>query len=102
MTHEEKLRRFAELLGAARRERYIRQGNSPQFIDRECDVRVVPGKKYTKVDIGSSGVYMVDSDGAIYGIKGYGKVHKGHYYGTLDEIEGWNWGEYRAFKKGAA
>lgn len=31
------------------------------------------------------------STGKIYGIIGYGKIHKGHYYGTLDEIDQWYW-----------
>lgn len=54
-----------------------------------------PGKKFVRVNIGSSGRYMVDlSDGTIYGIKGYGVVHYGHVYGTLDTINDWFWGEY--------
>ena len=62
-------------------------------------VRVVPGPKYTKVDIGPngnlSGKYMIDNEtGVIYGIKGYGKVHKGHVYGTLDTVGDWYWGGY--------
>ena len=62
-------------------------------------VRVVPGPKYTKIDHGPehnmSGFLMIENaTGAIYGIKGYGKVHKGHYYGTLDTAHEWYWGEY--------
>lgn len=53
------------------------------------------GVKYDKVDVGGSGKLMVErSTGKIYGIKGYGKIHKGHYYGTLDEIDQWYWGHY--------
>ena len=59
---------------------------------------VKPGKKYIKVDIGTSGAYMVDLEGNIYGIKAYGVVHKGHQYGTLDTIDAYYWGEYRARK----
>lgn len=62
-------------------------------------VRVKPGKVYTKVDIGPegnmSGKYMVENEtGVIYGIRGYGRVHKGHVYGTLDTVEDWYWGGY--------
>ena len=62
-------------------------------------VQVIPGPKYTKVDIGPahniSGKYMIENEtGIIYGIKGYGKVHKGHRYGTLDTVADWYWGGY--------
>ena len=63
-------------------------------------VSIKPGKKYTKVDVGGSGKYMVDlSDGVIYGIKAYGVIHKGHIYGTLDTIDEWFWGDYTAVRK---
>lgn len=53
------------------------------------------GKKYARVDVGSSGKYMIDmATGEIYGIKAYGVIHKGHFYGTLDDIEGWYFGGY--------
>ena len=57
------------------------------------------GNKYTKVDIGSSGKYMIDKEGNIWGIKAYGQIHKGHYYGTLDTINQYYWGDYQAYKK---
>lgn len=64
-------------------------------------VNIKAGKVYTKVDIGPrhnmSGKYMVDNaTGVIYGIKGYGQVHKGHRYGTLDTIHDYYWGGYVA------
>lgn len=44
-------------------------------------------RAYICLDIDGSGVLMVDrSDGRVYGIKGYGNVHKGHYYGNLLDI----------------
>jgi len=53
------------------------------------------GNKYTKVDIGRGGRYMVEnSTGNIFGIKAYGQIHKGHFYGTLDTINDWYWGNY--------
>jgi hypothetical protein len=58
------------------------------------------GKKYTRVDIGASGRFMVDnSNGAIYGIKGYGQVNKAKPYGTLDTINEYFWGNYYPQKK---
>jgi len=53
------------------------------------------GTKYDKVDVGRSGKLMVVREtGEIFGIKAYGKIHKGHKYGTLDTIEDWYWGFY--------
>ena len=60
------------------------------------------GKKYIRVDVGGSGKYMVDLEGNIYGIKAYGVIHKGHCYGTLDTIDDWFWGDFRAEKKTCA
>jgi len=62
-------------------------------------VFIIPGSKYTKVDVGSSGKYMVDKDGNIFGIKAYGKVHKGHRFGTLQTTDNYYWGDYEAIKR---
>jgi hypothetical protein len=61
--------------------------DSPWMWESEV-TQVVPGRVYTKVDVGPphnmSGRYMIDNrTGVIYGIKGYGQVHKGRRYGTL-------------------
>ena len=95
---KEKIKVFAELLERDQRERYLRQyPNSPAGLtDSVCRVTVKPGKKYIKIDVGTTGKYMVDQSGAIWGIKGYGVIHKGHQYGTLDTIGAWNWSEYYA------
>jgi len=62
------------------------------------------GKKYARVDVGPycniSGKYMIDMQtGEIFGIKAYGVIHKGHFYGTLDTINEWNWGGFIASKR---
>jgi len=58
-------------------------------------VKIKVGKKFTKVDVGSSGKFMVENEtGNIFGIKGYGVVHRGHFYGTLDTIGEYDWSEY--------
>uniref|UniRef100_A0A6M3LMB1 Uncharacterized protein n=1 Tax=viral metagenome TaxID=1070528 RepID=A0A6M3LMB1_9ZZZZ len=62
-------------------------------------VKIKPGKKYTKVDVGSSGKFMVDADGNIFGIKGYGVIHRGKRYGTLDTINEYYWGNYSPIKR---
>jgi hypothetical protein len=88
---------FAQLILAQTRER-LAAAYSQEQADRET-VQVRPGPKYTKVDIGPehniSGKYMIENaTGVIYGIKGYGQVHKGHTYGTLDTADQWYWGGY--------
>lgn len=65
-------------------------------------INIIEGKKYTKIDVGGSGKYMVDQEGRIFGIKAYGVIHKGHQYGTLDTVNDWFWGNYRAVKRGLA
>jgi hypothetical protein len=58
------------------------------------------GKKYTKIDVGGSGKYMIVNDtGEIYGIKAYGVIHIGHKYGTLDTIHNFYWGEYTGIRR---
>jgi len=60
-------------------------------------VKIVEGRKYYNVDVGSSGKYIVTKDtGDIYGIKGYGVIHTGHHFGTLATVGAWQWGGYRA------
>jgi hypothetical protein len=58
------------------------------------------GKKYIRIDTGDSGRYMIEiATGAIYGIKAYGVIHRGHFYGTLDTLDNWHWGNYTAVRK---
>ena len=95
----EKLQTFADLLYKQKLERLNKQ--YPNFPEPEHYVRVTirPGRKYTRVNVGDSGAYMVVNDtGEIFGIKGYGVIHRGHRYGTLDTIEQYYWGEYAARK----
>ena len=69
----------------------------------ECSVKI--GRKYANIDVGGgfgrSGKYMVDlGTGEIFGIKGYGVIHRRHRFGTLDTIAAWRWGGYRATARG--
>jgi len=57
------------------------------------------GNKYTRIDVGTSGKYMVENEtGIIYGIKGYGVPNKKKVYGTLETIDEYYWGEYAPIK----
>jgi hypothetical protein len=106
---ETKLQRLAQLIAEQREIDLLRIFKiNPELAKSNAVTRIVPGKKYTKIDVGPScnwsGKYMVDEDGNIYGIKAYGVIHRGHRYGTLDTIDDWYWGGYTATprKKGAA
>lgn len=88
---------LADLVLTQRREVLRAKGYDSQ-IDGE-QVNIKPGPKYTKIDRGPehnmSGMLMIENaTGAIFGIKGYGVVHRGHAYGTLDTADQWFWGDY--------
>lgn len=95
-----KIERLAVLIEADTIERFKREGYTPELhYQQAIKTNVKPGTKYTKVDVGSSGKYMIDTEGNIFGIKAYGVIHRGHQYGTLDTISEWNWGGYTATRK---
>ena len=102
-----KLEAFATLVQAEQLERLNRTmpknpDEYPDFWLSSSATQVIKGRKYTKVNIGRSGKYMVVNDtGEIFGIKAYGVIHKGHRFGTLDTIADYYWGDYRAYKKTA-
>jgi len=94
----ESLEHFRAVLEYDQREELIRKGYDPT-IHRHAS-KVVLGRKFAKVDVGDSGRYMVVlATGEIFGIKGYGVIHLGHRYGTLDTVDGWYWGGYTAFMR---
>ena len=71
----------------------VRKGYDPHVHNYAATVK--EGKKYAKVDVGSSGKFMVVmATGEIFGIKAYGVIHKGKRYGTLGTINDWFWGDY--------
>ncbi len=71
----------------------------PGQAEHDYKTTVKEGRKYTKVDVGTSGKFMVDDAGNIFGIKGYGVIHKGHRYGTLETVSEWHWGYYHPIQK---
>jgi hypothetical protein len=102
VTFEDKLEAFRALVEFHQAIRHKAQGFTS--FDPPA-VKVKPGRKYIKVDVGTSGKYMVEPEpemeetGHIWGIKAYGVIHRGHYYGTLDEINQWWWGDYHGIKR---
>jgi hypothetical protein len=94
----QKMERFAEMISEQTRAEFISRGftNLDTVHSSSLEVKIIPGKKYTKIDVGRSGKYMVTSEGEIFGIKAYGVIHKGHQYGTLDTVDAYYWGDYTA------
>ena len=93
----EKLETFRAALEAAQFAGLKARGFNPDYHRPNCRVKI--GRKYANVDVGDSGKYMVVLDtGEIYGIKAYGVIHRGHYYGTLDTINEYDWSGYVAHK----
>lgn len=93
--YKAKIKAFIELVGDQTKARafieYPNSSKDPKFYK----VQAVEGKKYTKVDVGTSGKFMIDiKTEMIFGIKGYGVIHKGKMYGNLDTINDWYWGNY--------
>lgn len=101
-TFTDKLEALRVLFEAECRAELIKGGMPAHMLDdgHYYRARIVTGKKYAKLDFGTSGVYMIVNDtGEIFGIKAYGVIHRGHRFGTLDTISEWNWGGYRASRK---
>ena len=96
----DKLNLFAQLLEREQIQQLHTNGVGCQANIDNSKVTVIPGRKYAKVDVGTSGKFMVEvATGNIFGIKAYGQIHKGHFYGTLDTINDYFWGEYYPVKK---
>ena len=98
MTTDEKIAALAAVIENQTLERLKAQGFSYPGFENSAKTMIIPGRKYTKIDIGTinrSGKLMIERETErIYGIKGYGQVHKGHYYGTLDTVDSFYWGDY--------
>jgi hypothetical protein len=86
VTRDDKIQVFAAAVEASELADLARMGCNSEANRRSVIAVIKPGKKYTKVDVGGSGKYMIDPEGNIFGIKGYGVVHLGKRYGTLDNF----------------
>lgn len=68
-------------------------------------VTIKPGKKYTKINVGSSGKFMFNSEDChLYFIKGYGVIDKKKDFGSLLLIiqKDFDWDGYSIMPKGMA
>lgn len=96
-TFFKKLEQLAERIAADQLDRLVKEKLDCAGNRARATAKIVSGRKYTKVNVGDSGRYMVDNDtGEIFGIKGYGQIHRGHRFGTLDTISHFYWGYHTA------
>lgn len=94
-SYSEKLEAFRALVQQHQLGRAEKLGYTGPAFAGHCDTKIKNGAKFDKVDVGTSGKFMVEArTGNIYGIKGYGVVHRGHWYGTLDTTGEYFWGNY--------
>lgn len=86
---------FCGLIEQQQLERLTRDGLACEANVKQAKVTTMTGSKFAKVNIGSSGRFMVEREtGNIFGIKGYGQVHRGHFYGTIATTGEFFWGDY--------
>jgi hypothetical protein len=92
---KEQLEYFAFLVECHQQHALVCRDLNCQANMSHCKTVIRPGKKFIKVDVGTSGKYMIEiGTWIIYGIKAYGVVHRGHSYGTLDTVDLYYWGLY--------
>ena len=100
MNTNEKLQKLVDLVTKDQLRHHVEVGLTYEGHKKDATARMCPGKKYVKIDVGTSGKLMIDiATEEIFGIKAYGVIHRGHKYGTLDTIDEWDWSDYYPRKK---
>lgn len=85
MTTVEKIQRFAKIVEAQELAALLRLCGSTKGNEKSYLASIKPRRKYVLVDVGTSGRYIIDGEN-VYGCKAYGVIHRGHFFGTLDQI----------------
>jgi hypothetical protein len=99
ITTNDKIKAFAQLVETQQIQRLNQDRLACDANIANAKTSIKSGTKYVKVDIGHSGRFMIEVEtGNIFGIKAYGQIHRGHFYGTLDTINEYNWGDYYPHK----
>ena len=79
---------FAQKVELQRKASLVERKVDCEVNRKNAETHIHYGRKWTRVDVGYSGAYMIDPAGNIYGIKAYGVPNLRHSYGTLDEPKG--------------
>ena len=85
METQEKIEQFAALVQEQEKQAIIRLCGSLNGNEKAYLTHIKPKKKYVYVDVGNSGRYILEDEN-VYGCKAYGVIHRGHFYGSLDDI----------------
>lgn len=91
----EEIKKFVEELNEAQKERFKELGYKSEcfIVDDELTEQhrfnIKEKKKYIYIDCGTGGNFMIIKDTLeIFGIKAYGTINKGKFYGRIGEVEG--------------
>lgn len=92
------LENFRGLIEVQRMGHALQKGTHPAIVLRQKVVLKLRDK-YACVDVDGSGAYMVDlSTEEIFGIKGYGRIHRGYQFGNLSTVGDFDWSESSGFR----
>ena len=84
MTVEE----FAKVIERKEKGQLMRNGLDCDANWKQAETHIHKGRKWTRVDVGTSGRYMINQQtGQIHSIKAYGVPHLGKGYGNLNDPE---------------
>jgi hypothetical protein len=85
MSSQIKIKQFAALVQEQERQAIIRLCGSLLGNERSYITHIRAKRKYVYVDVENSGRYIIEGEN-VYGCKAYGVIHRGHFFGTLDDI----------------
>jgi hypothetical protein len=88
----EKQQRILEVLDQwheAHRAEFIRDGltNLLSTFDTQEEKHAHIGGRYIRLDVGTSGAWILDTNGDIFGILGYGKVNRAKCAGNINDLD---------------
>ena len=85
METQERIQLFAELVQEQEKQALIQLCGSTLGNETSYLTHIRPKRKYTYIDVGSSGRYIIEGEN-VFGCKAYGVIHRGHFFGTLNDI----------------
>ena len=85
MVNGYKIEKFAQLVEEQELAALISLCGSSKGNETSYLTHIKPKRKYIYVDVGNSGRYIIEGEN-VFGCKAYGVIHRGHFFGTLDDI----------------
>ena len=75
---------FAQKLERKEKAQLMKHGLDCEANWIQAKTHIHRGRKYDRVDVCTSGKYMIDREGNIFGIKAYGVPHLGKRFGNIN------------------